>query len=145
MSVCLTHSYTQKHTHPTHSLTLSPLSSSPSPPLIPGISLLCENTGERRVSSSTNRTGSRPSLDHALLVRFVASFNYANEVTAKVIIPDCSLQSPLSQTLLRQLAHSQSHGCLVGGGGGREGQRQTGMFRRKRMQGAVCERGSKIV
>lgn len=67
---------------------------------------------------------------HALLVHFVVLLNYTNKVIFKVIIPYCSLPSPLSQTLLGLLAQSRSHGCLVGEEG-KEGQHRQECLGRK--------------
>jgi len=86
-----THTHTHTHRQSTYSLTLSPLSGFP-----------------RYQFPSWRRRGMRRWASRALLVRPVGLFHYANEVTAKVIIPHCRLQSLPSQTLLRQLAHSQS-------------------------------------
>lgn len=149
MSVCLTHSYTQKQTHPTHSLTLSPLSGRPCPLLVSVNHVKTQaSAGSLAPLWPTYRTNRvLPQFfpeDHALLVHFVGLFHYTNKVTAKVIIPHWSLRSLLGQMLLRQLAHSKSHGCLVGGMAGGEGERgskapKKGMFRKKRSTDArIC-------
>lgn len=101
MLVCLTHSYTQMQIEPTHSLTLSPLSSSPCPPKYQFTMWKHERTQEL---SLTELCFALMRVCLITLTRLRLRLSYPTVVSAGPNVVKCV-----------QLTHSKSHGCPVGG------------------------------